>query len=195
MEKIRLNEIAKPRETFLVLLVFVLVVVVFFRTFYLPRSKKMDETAEKIRISASEKKILEIGITALGKSSLRPSAEKESGNIKIDIINNRRKNKTDRFTSLIATLADPGFEKGIVFDSLAYKPPEAGNGFSRTSFNIKARGAFDRVTSFVKKLDNIPTLVDVNLISISANPMVEGDMDLEITAVYYQLEESHAKGN
>lgn len=185
----KLKDKAKPRESFLTLLIFVLLLFTFFNNFYAPRGKALRDLGEKISAAKQEKKILELGLTILAKKGTpRPQtpAGATSGDPKMDILNGSGKGLA-RFSDFIRTLTEPHFEPGIKVDSFTFAAEEKRSGFSRISFKLTAKGAFNHITPFIEKIDSLPALVAIDSLFLGNDEEAQG-MDIEIGASFYQTE-------
>lgn len=195
MGKINLKDKAQPREAFLTLLVFVLLIFTFFQYLYLPRSEDVTAIKKRMDLIEKEKNILEKGLKAFKQQTAKTKKQTPGGveeNIKLEILEGNTKPDIENINRFMESVTSSRFGPGLVFESFVYKSSESQSGYQRIPYFVVAQGSFTRLTSFLEKIDNLAALVAIDSLFIEQDPKGQGSMHMELAGSYYQLEGQHA---
>lgn len=189
MDKPALTKNAQTREVLLFVLTFFLLLFVFFRYVYTPLSGKIGGVGERLKTIAFEQKALKGQIETLRQQDVKKRSTLKIGeNVKLAILKGERGAGIRDIHTLIQTISSPRFQYGLVIHTLSIKPTESRNGHLATPFQLVTRGSFDQIISFIAKLDNLPALVLVDSIDLSMDREHDNEINLEVSASFYQME-------
>lgn len=189
MEKADLKKIATSREMILFSLVSIFFVFMFYRIACSPNLEEIESLKEKKKTVQLEKKGLQMEFDALKLyKQKKEKSEKKSSNIRMDILSGKKEPEINDVASFLKQITAQQFQQGITLDSLSYDTTTKGSGYSKTPFNLKVSGPFNKITSFMEKIDQLSALVSLDSIYLGSDKEQEGEMELEIIATFYQME-------
>lgn len=188
MQKLELQKIASSREMILSLLCIVAIFVLFLRMFYLPKSEEIETIKEKISTLSLEEEAMQKFTSAItAQDRRRPVVPSRSLDIKTQILMGKKKTKINDMASLMETITTPKFLQGVVLDSLGHADEKAGTGFVEIPLVFVAHGSFQKITSFLEKMENLVALITMNSLSLTTNPQNPSDVMLELSATLYRV--------
>lgn len=188
-----LKKIAKPREILLAAALTLCVVVVLFRVYYPPQSKKLQMLKGQVHALKIDKKSLEKKAQVLAQQKKKKQVSvKISANPKIQILKGDIPPQVSKIASFVELLTSSKFLQGMTLLSVSSHSPSDQSGYLRLPVSLKTRGPFDLVISLIRNIETVEALAVINSVFIESSDLVKGEVNLNMTVSLYQVEGIHA---
>lgn len=162
---------------------------------YKPFAKMISEDNQRITAMEMERTAL-INFTA-ATPTLEKTETLHAKGIKMKVLLGEIQSDYTEVTSLLNSLTDRSFLKGIDLEKLSYQSPNYGEGFSRTSFAMQISGLFPDLIQYVQRLEEFPALFNFDELTLksAADPASPEKIQVILQGTIYKFEKNPNKPN
>lgn len=187
-----LKKIANTRETMLAAVFYLALLFMFLRIFYWPHQEELKSLSEKIQSMQLEKGALQkFASASQAHQQEQISLISKSASLKMQILEKGKKPSVTTLAALLNTVTARDFIDSLVIDSMNQSAKVSQNGYSKIPFTLNAHGSFENILVFLNKVDELNALVSTDTVSLSLEAAQQSNVNLEMTANLYQLEDVH----
>ncbi len=119
-----------------------------------------------------------------------PPASPLRGDIKRMILEGKAETPFADLPSLLPRLTEPRFLEGVRVKGLAFQPVMREGGFSRVDFSLEAGGSFGEMISYLERIENLPALVHVKDLVLSAEEGRATEVRAELSLRFFRKGEA-----
>lgn len=162
---------------------------------YKPFSKIIADNTQKIANMEMEKTAL-INFTATT-PTLEKTETLHAKGIKMKVLLGEIQSDYAEVTSLLNSLTDRNFLKGIDLEKLAYQSPNYEEGYSKTQFAMQLSGLFPDLVQYVERLEQFPALFNIDELTLKSAQDKELPEKIEVIVqgYIYRFEKNPNKPN
>lgn len=188
----KLKKMASPKEVILMAFCLMMLAYMFHRYFYTPLVMNLKEAKKGADVIVGEKQSLKEQMASLEERRMAKQAQtavQSSANTRIEILDGRHKPKITNLQAMLETITQPRVKNSVTLISLTAKNAEASDGYRKSSFSLEAAGTFGSIIAFMKNLDELEALLAIESLSLEADPVAKGNVNLALAASLYELED------
>ena len=176
-----------PREQVLSGLVLLAFVTMFFRVVYFPKRDGNEDLAKKIVASELEQSSLEKFTQAL----MQATPQKVTLQVQspaLQVLKGSEKPAAKAIADLLSILSDRDFLQGLSVKELNDLPPKQERGYRKITFTVKVAGPFVAAMNYIKRVENLPVLLSVDLIEMLSPAFQSEEITLELIGTLIEME-------
>lgn len=156
-----------PREQALFGLVFIAVIVLFFRMVYTPNAVRLIDLRQRVANLQMEKAALEK--FQLSTPKIRPSVT-PSKNIQARVLSGDILSEFHDVTALLSKVTEPSFRGDLAVGSFNYLAPVVTDSPIQTvDFVLKSHGQFSSLLEYIQRLEQFPAVFKIKDVSLEMN--------------------------
>ncbi len=187
-----LKKTANAREMMLAGIFYLALLLMFLRIFYWPHQEELRVLSEKIQSMQLEKEALQkFASASQAHEQEQIPLTNKSSSPKMQILEGSKKPSVTTLAALLNTVTARDFIDSLIVDSMNQSTKVSQNGYSKTPFTLNAHGSFENILIFLNKVDELNALVGIDTVSLSLEAAQQSNVNLELTANLYQLEDVH----
>lgn len=195
----QLKKPAKVREIIMAAIAMVFIFVASLQNFVFPKQQEVVELSQQLQtlkdsIEATQKHIQAVKdataqLATTDTQSTKPDTIAEDPRLKM--LKNK-KQKYNGISDFFSDLSGITFRGSVEIDSIKHDPSVDRGGYHAIKFTLLAHGDFQNILSFIKKMENVPALVSLDMVLIDVGKGDQDNISLSLTGTFYQLEDENA---
>lgn len=190
----QLKKPAQIRESALAMVGMALLGFAIYNNFYYPKEKEV----KKIEVEVKEIQDKAAGIkklnTALQKKYALQQLElnREAQRMmvtdpRIQMLKDSKYSVYKDVSAFLEAITKPEFRSQLDIERVSYEMPVRKKGYNEVRFFVNANGRFASVVDYLNKLEEVPTLVSLDVLNLQTHPKDTNKVTLNITGTFYEI--------
>ena len=181
-----LKKLAQPREQLLGLAVLVFMFSSFFRHVYTPKIKQTQIISKELKTLKIEKDALEQLTEAMRQNRPTDRPQEEMLSPKMSILSGETKPAVQGITPLLAYITTPQFLNNIAIKSMSGILEKKESGYNKFAFIIHADGSFRNVSNYIKRIEELESLVLIDTINLKTGNTKSAQVAMELKGILFE---------
>lgn len=191
------NQLKKPaqvRESILALIGIVLLCYAAYSNFYTPKEKEVKKIETELKEIVEKSKGIQKLNSALESKYAQQQIElnREAQRMmvtdpRIQMLKDSKYSVYKDISAFLEAVTRPEFRSQLEIERVSYEKPVPKKGYKEVRFFINANGRFPSVLDYLNKLEDVPTLVSLDVLNLQTHPKDTNKVTLNITGTFYEI--------
>ena len=183
------HKAASRREQILFGIILILSMVFFLKGVYVAKLAEARLVQAQVESFELERSVLQRFLERTPTLTIPPASPLQ-GDIKLMILEGKAETPFADLPSLLPRLTAPQFLEGVRVRGLAFQPVMREAGYSRVDFSLEAGGSFGEMISFLERIENLPALIHVKDLVLSAQEGRATEVRAELSLRFFKKGEA-----